>query len=227
MLKNALKSIITAFILFTLLFILTNTTEIYAGQSSNSARITMYTNMSKTITPAGITKDAEWKTSNARIVSILGTNNGNVTLKSGKKTGSCTVTAVTDNASYKYKVTVKSDRNISRATLVSVKQTKNQIQLRIKINNRSNKDSYYGYSYRIEKFADGKWKKMPVNIDMAFPAVAISVPTKSSVTRTYTIDSDKEKSYYLRKDFTKGTYRIYVETAYAKKAFKYVIFTVK
>lgn len=201
--------------------------ELHSENIKATKNIILYPNMIKSIFIGKVNGDVKWTTSNEKIASILHIDGGKVTLKIGNKTGSCKITAKTADKTYVYKVNVKSDKKNSRASLVSVKQTKQQIKIRVKYHNRSNKLQHYGYAYHYEKFVDGKWEKVKENIEMAFTEKAISLPAQSSVTKTFIISSDKEKAHYLREDFTPGIYRLRVGTAHKTAEYNYVIFTIK
>lgn len=225
------QNFITALLVFMLFVMSVVPVQIYAQDGTNmKSEIALLTNMSKEIKlPAGV-KNVKWKSSDKSMVSILGISgkgNRSVTIKSSNKTGSCTITAKSGQKTYKYKILVKKGINISRASLVKVKQTKKNIKLRIKLSNNTNSVLWYGYEYWIEKFENGKWRKLPVNQDIAFEGVAIEIPANSSRVLTYTIASDKPEAMYLRSQLKKGTYRIHISANFEKDDYNYVIFCVK
>ena len=192
--------------------------------SISNKKVTMYPNMTKNIKINNVSSKVKWKSSNKKIAKVLGTSgvNGNVaTIMSGKKVGTCTIKATVKGKTYKCKVTVKKDGKISRVTLKKVIQTKKKISVTVKVINKSNKEMIYGESFSVEKYTNGKWKKVEYKKDTAFIAIAYVLLPKSSNEKTYSLDTVHNMS-----DFSKGTYRIRVE-AFGKKAFNYAIFNLK
>ncbi len=198
----------------------------------SKTKMTIYTNMSETLKVENPKAKVKWKSSNRKIASVLGTTgrkNEIATIVSGNKTGTCTITALVGKKEYKCRVTVKKDKKISRATLVSVKQTKNEIVIVARINNKSQGTLRCGQDYWLEKFNKGKWKKVSVNKDnmSEFESVAYLLKPNSGLIRTCRISKDVKDDMYLRSQITKGTYRMYVNAEFSQKAYNYVVFQVK
>lgn len=198
----------------------------------SKTKMITYTNMSETLKVANPTAKVKWKSSNRNIATVLGSTgrkNEIATIVSGNKTGTCTITAFVEKKSYKCRVTVKKDKKISRAALVSVEQTKNEIVVVARINNKSQGTLRCGQDYWLEKFSKGKWKKVPINKDniSEFESVAYLLKPNSRVTRTCRISKDVKDDMYLRSQITKGTYRMYVNAEFAKKVYNYVVFRIE
>ena len=156
---------------------------------------------------------------------MQGTKNKCVIVKTGTKEGTCVVKAKTEKKTYIWKIKVKKDKKNSKATLVKVKQTDTELDVTIKLSNRSKKWKEYGQDYSIERIENGCWKKIKLKDDVyeyEVEDVAYSIPVKGSVKETYQLTT-----CYNREDFTKGIYRITVDADFDKKSYSKVIFEVK
>ena len=189
-------------------------------------KMNIYTNMSKTIKIADPLLKLKWTTSDSKIVTILGTrgkNDSTVTIRTGNKTGQCTVTAKLGKMKYKYVITVKKDAVNFRANLDKLTQTKNKISVKLLMTNNSKKSVTLSQSFKLEKFTKGKWVELKIrdgiSIDMQ-KCITILAP-KERVTSSYNISG-----WYKKADLTKGTYRIFVGSSY-KAAYGYAMFKLK
>ena len=224
--------IFTVLLVLSVLFIpLTSVKAQAKGREGiSSKKLILYTNMTKELKIQDPKEEVQWKSSNEKLVSVLGTKgskNRTAVLYSRKKVGACTITAKVGDKIYKCRVIVKRDTKVSRATLVSVKQTAKSIKVKVKLKNKTNHYLVAGYAYWVEKFENGKWKKMRTNGNRAFPEIAIEFPPNQDITHTYDIASDDKDTYYFREDFTKGIYRLCIDVYYGKKAYRSVIFRIK
>lgn len=105
-----------------------------------------------------------------------------------------------------------------------VKAGKKKVTVKVKITNRKKTDIYYGESFCVKKYVDGKWKKLSFDKskgEIAFVDIAYVLPPKSSAYKTYNLSF-----YYSKKDLTKGKYRIYVDVDLKKKN-RYATFRIK
>lgn len=212
------------FILLTTLFL----TQFISGdvQAKYEKKVIMYTNDSKTFKVPKSSKKVKWTISRKGNVSILGTSGNKkntITIKSGAKTGVCVLKAKVGTKKYLWRVMIKKDNKISRATLVHVNKSDENIDVTIKFTNRSKVDREYGKAYFVEKFQDGKWKKMKMKTDYEyeFESIAKKIPSRDSVTEVYRLGI-----CYNISDFSKGIYRIYVDANFAKVSYRYVLFKV-
>lgn len=220
---------LTMFIGCFLLFISLSTLKAQAKEGISVRKLILYPNMTKELKIQDPTEEVKWRSSNGKIVTIAGTKgaeNRTAVLRTKKKTGTCTVTAKVGNKTYKYKVTVKKDTKVSRATLVSVKKTDKEINVKVRFSNRTNDEMGYGYSFTVERLENGRWKKMKPANNIAFILPMIMIPEKGSTTETYTIASNGKYTLYATEDFTKGVYRLVTSSDYKKKAYRCVIFTI-
>lgn len=188
--------------------------------------ITIYTNMTKDIKIINSATKVKWSSSNKKLVSILekrGKNDGIVTIKTGNKTGKCTIKATIGKKVYRCKVTIKNDNKISRAKLLDVVKKSETVTIKIAIVNKTNKAMKYAPDYWIEKFENGKWKKMKVDYDAEAIPVDLEyiLPNSNGVT-TYRISDD-----YKISKLKKGIYRIHISADFDKDIYNYVIFTLK
>lgn len=169
--------------------------------------LTMYPNMTKQLKVTGAGSKVEWSSTDRRIVSILGSSGKHqktVTVQSKNKTGACKIKAKVAGKTYTCKVTVKKDSNISRVKLLKVKKTSKKVQVKVRICNRSGKTNWYGHSFTVDKFVDGKWKEIgPKGI--AFTAEAIGIPAHSTMDQEYAVSVGSDM-----KQFKKGVYRLRV-----------------
>ncbi|MBD5089919.1 MAG: hypothetical protein HDT30_14115 [Clostridiales bacterium] len=226
--KNQIKhKYIMVVVLLLSISILTNVEGVYAANYKTDITkksLIMYTNMSKVIKITNPSSKVKWTTSNKKIVSLLGTRGDNdsiLTFKTGKKTGTCKIKATVGEKVFTCNVTVKKDTKISRATLVKAVKTKNAVKVKVALSNKTRKTVEFGEAFWVERFEDGKWKKLKMKEDVAFMSIAYVIPAKRSAKKTYTL------TYcYDLEDFTKGVYRIHVEANYKEK-YNYVIFNIK
>lgn len=112
----------------------------------------------------------------------------------------------------------------SGVKVTKVKAGKKKVTVKVKITNRKNKEIYYGESFYVKKYVDGKWKKLSFDKsrgEIGFIAIAYVLPQKSSAYKTYNLFF-----YYSKKDLTKGKYRIYIDVSLKKKN-RYASFKIK
>lgn len=222
--------IFSVLMVLTVFFIPMTMVKAQAKGEISKGDLILYPNMTKELKIQNPSEEVVWESSNEKIVSVLGTKgtkNSTAVLCSKRKTGGCVITAKVGNVAYTCSVEVKKDARVSRAALVSVKQTAKSIKVKVKFRNKTGRSLGAGYAYWVEKFENGKWKKMRANADKAFQDLAIMLPANKDTIHTYTIASKDKDTYYLRKDFTKGVYRLCMDVFYAKKAYRSVIFRIK
>ena len=218
---------IIVILFFLSISILMNVEGLHAANSKTDIMkksFIMYTNMSKVIKIENPSSKVKWTTSNKKIVSLLGVRGKNdriLTMKTGQKIGTCTIKATIGNEVFAYKVRVKKDTKISRATLVKTTQTKNTVKVKVAFSNKTRNTIEFGEFFWVERYKDGKWIKMNMKEDMDFHLVAYVIPSNQSSKKTYTLTN-----YYNIKDFTEGVYRIHVDANYKEK-FNYVIFSIE
>lgn len=182
--------------------------------------LTMYPNTTAQLKVTGAGEKVKWSSTDNKIVSILGGKGkyqNTVAIRTKNKTGTCKIKAKVKGKTYTCKVTVKKDSKVSRVKLVKVNKTSKQIQVKVKICNRSGKRNWYGHSYTVEKFVDGAWKQIGPS-DIAFNMEAIGIPAHSTMDMTYVVSNGigMEK-------FGKGVYRLMVNVTGMKYA--YALFT--
>jgi hypothetical protein len=185
-----------------------------------------YTNMMQKIKLTNTKSKVKWVSTNKKIATIVdksGQNGNKVTIKTGNKVGKCKIRATIGNKNYYCNVTVKPDKKISRATLVSVKKTSKLLRVKVKINNRSKKNFEYGSEFILQKFSDGSWVDMKMYIkNYAIPAyLSIAGPNSSN------IEVFNLSAFYRIKNFNKGLYRLILNVDYKKSAYENVIFSIK
>lgn len=221
--------IFSVLMVLTVFFIPMTMVKAQAKEGVSARKLTLYPNMTKELKIQDPTEEVKWRSSNGKIVTIAGTKgaeNRTAVLRTKKKTGTCTVTAKVGDKTYKYKVTVKKDTKVSRATLVSVKKKDKEINVKVRFSNRTNDEMGYGYPYTVERLENGRWKKMKPANNIAFIMPMIMIPKRGSTTETYTIASNGKYTLYATEDFTKGVYRLVTSSDYKKKAYRCVIFNI-
>lgn len=185
--------------------------------------IQIYTNMSKIIKIKKPSSKVKWTTSNKKIASIIGIrgeNNDTVIINTGKKAGKCKISAAVGEKVYSCTINVESDKKISRAKFAKLTQTKKQIKIKLILNNKSNSVLKYGDAFSVEKLKNGRWSKMNMNKNTAFSAIGYGIQPHKSAEKEYDLSN-----YYKRSAFTKGTYRIRIDSNY-KSIYNYVIFSI-
>ena len=150
---------------FVIMFLLTLTltqfisTTVYA---KNDKKVTLYTNDSRTFKVPKTRKNVKWTISKKGYASILGTRGYKkniATIKTGSKPGVCILKAKAGSKMYSWRLTIKRDINISRATLVNVKKSEEELNVTIKLTNRSKSNKEYGTAYFVESFRVESGKK--------------------------------------------------------------------
>ena len=214
------KKLVLVLLIFVVVFSQMNTAT-YA-KVPKVKKISMYIDNMKNIKVSGAKKKVKWKSSNKKVASIVrlnGDKNQTATILSGKKTGSCTIKAVVGKKVYKYKVKVKKNTAVSRATLVSITDS----EITIKFSNSGKEDISYGNSFWFEKFENGKWNKLNVTDSLFWTMEAYIVKSGSATTKKYSLKYLKNKDGVIEK----GKYRIHTDASYKKEEYKYVEFEIK
>lgn len=199
--------------------------------------LTMWTNQSIDINMERASSKVTWKSSDRRIVKIQKTSgqyNQNVSLETGNKSGSCTIKAKMKNKTYCCKVTVKKGNIIktysgkkSKTVLEKVTQTEHSIVVRYKMCAAASKKckcppAGYGHAIQLEKYTDGKWSEVPMNICVLFTSEMCIIPPKTSISKAVNLED-----YYDISQLTKGSYRLYVNVFYPDTKSPYVKFKLR
>lgn len=232
---------ITAFLMAVVLCVTITYTTSFAKAKAKPAlsdtSLTLRTNENDYISLKNASSKVTWKSSDKSIVKIkntFGKYTREVYLKTGNKTGSCKITARMKNKTYRCKVTVKKGDiikkytgNKSKTVLEKVTQTKKSIIIRYKMcaaayNKKKGDPAGYGYSVQLERYTDGKWSEIPMNIDAAFLCVWCVIPSKTSISREIHLEN-----YYDISLLTKGSYRLDVNVLYPDTKAPYVKFEIK
>lgn len=169
----------------------------------------------------------KWTSSNRRIVKIL-KNTGKKREKivfCTKKAGKAVVKAKVGNKTYRCKVVVKDI--VSRASLIGIEQTDQELKVKVKLSNNGHAFLGYGHAFWVERMEDGNWIKMTEQDNVGFTAEQILINGKKSVEKTYVLYAAGETTLYKKEDFKPGTYRIHVSADFAQEKYKYVEFEVK
>lgn len=252
--EKYLKRMVAALLALVLCFTMAETTS-FAKSRAPKTRIsdtalTMWTNDSSYIFVRNAPSKVTWKSSDKRIVKIeetFGKYSDEVSLKTGNKSGHCTITAKMKNKTYRCKITVKKGDIIkkysgkkSKTVLEKITQKKTSIIIRYKMCVAAYKNckcapAGYGYGTRLEKYTNGKWTEIPMNVSMAFPCGDvlpgtdvvypcewITIPPKTSISKEIHLED-----YYDISELTKGRYRLYVNVHYPHVKKSYVAFKLK
>ncbi len=198
--------------------------EVEAKTSLKKTAIELYPNMTKQVKLKGAKGKVKWSVSNTKLVSILGTKgskNQTITIRTKEKRGKCTLKAVVDDKTYIYTIKVKNDKKVSRAKLVKCMKTSDFVSVKIKLNNKSEDCIEFGKDFYVEKYSNGKWKKVIYADEMTFDSIAMIIPSNSSITNEYIIARGDRVA-----EIAKGLYRLYVDV-YENDAYNYVLFTIK
>lgn len=235
-----LRRIATFLIALVLCVTITDTTSFAKAKAKakiTDTKITMWTNDNSYIRLKNASSKVTWKSSNKSIVKIEETSGKygqEVSLKTGNKTGSCKITAKMKNKTYHCKVTVKKGIIIkkysgkkSKTVLEKVTQTKQSLIIRYKMcaaayNKKKCEHAGYGPGIRLEKYTDGKWSKVPMNVDVAFPCVWYTIPSQTSISQEFHLEN-----YYDISQLLKGRYRLDVNVFYPDVKSSYVEFKLK
>lgn len=232
---------ITAFVIaVALCVIITDTTSFAktkAKPTLSDTSLTMWTNQDADLSLENASSKVTWISSNRKIVKIdktFGKYNKNVSLKAGNKSGTCTIKAKMKNKTYRCKVTVKKGNIVkqysgkkSKTVLEKVTQTKQSLVIRYKMCAAAHKKckcppAAYGHAIQLEKYTDGKWCEIPMDVDAVFTCEMHIIPPKTSISRTIHLEN-----YYDISKLTKGSYRLYVNVYYPNVKDTYVKFKLK
>lgn len=156
------------------------------------------------------------------IVEVQGKKNNYIVVKSGSKEGNCVLKAKDGKKTYLWKVKVKKDKKNSKATLIKVEKTDVELNVTVRISNRTKEKKDYGLAFSVERLENGCWKKLKMQEDSDFILIAKSIPMKGSVKETY-----KLENCYNLEDLKKGIYRISLDVDFDNKNYNKVIFSVK
>lgn len=201
------------------------TSIIHAKENKITKSINLDTNSYKVFKVNNPDAKVKWTVSKKEyinIVEIQGENNSYIVVKSGNKEGTCVLKAKAAKKTYLWKIKVKKDKKNSKATLVKVKKTDAELNVTIKMSNRTKERKEYGCSFYVEKMENGRWKKLKMQEDCDFILIAKSIPIKGSVKETY-----KLGNCYNSEDLKKGIYRISLDVDFDKKSYCKVLFSVK
>lgn len=251
--ENILRRIAAALIALTLCVTITDTTSFAKSKANpviSDKNLTMYTNETNYIDLENASSKVTWKSSDKSIVKIgktSGKYKEEVSLETGNKSGTCTINAKMNHKTYTCRVTVKKGDIVkkysgkkSKTVLEKLTQKKKSIVIRYKMCAAAY-DRYkcgpaaYGYSLRLEKYTDGRWNEIPMNVAMAFPCGDVLpgtkiafpcemhvIPPKTSVSREIHLEN-----YYDISQLTKGSYRLNVNVFYPHTKSPYVNFILK
>lgn len=251
--ETILKRMAAALLVLVLCVTMTDMTSFAKAKTKpglSDTSLTMWTNNSSFIYLEKATSKVTWKSSDKRIVKIeetFGKYKDEVSLQTGNRSGSCIITAKMKNKTYRCKITVKKGDIIkkysgkkSKTVLEKITQKKKSIIIRYKMCAAAYKKSKcapagYGYETRLEKYTDGKWVEIPMNVNMAFPCGDvlpgtdvvfpcewIVIPPKTSISKEIHLED-----YYDISQLTKGSYRLDVNVSYPHVKSPYVNFELK
>lgn len=245
---------ITAFLIALVLCATITDTTLFAKAklkpTLSDTKLTMWTNDIRYISLENASSEVTWKSSNKNIVKIEKTSEKygqEISLETGNKTGSCKITAKMKNKTYCCNVTVKKGTIIkkytgkkSKTVLEKVTQKKKSITIRYKMCAAKYKNckcapAAYGNAIRLEKYTDGKWSEVPMNVCMnvpcvdrlpdtymPYPCMLCIIPPKTSISKEVHLEE-----YYDISQLTKGSYRLDVNVLYPHVKSSYVEFKLK
>lgn len=232
---------ISAFVMALVLCIaITDTTSFAktkAKPTLSNTTLTVWTNQGLDLSLENASSKVTWKSSNrnlAKIDKTFGKYNQNVSLKTGNKSGTCTIKAKIKNKTYCCKVTVKKGDIVkkysgkkSKTVLEKVTQSKHSLVIRYKMCAAAHKKckcppAAYGNAIRLEKYANGKWSKVPMNVNVVFTCEMHTIAPKTSISKTIHLEN-----YYDVSKLTEGNYRLYVNVYYPNVKDTYVNFKLK
>lgn len=208
-----------------------------AKPTISDTNVTMNTNEDYCISLERASSKVTWKSSNSKIVKIeetFGKYAQNVSLETGNRTGSCTIKAKMKNKVYYCKITVKKGVIIkkyigkkSKNVLEKVTQTKQSIIIRYKMcaasyNKKKGSPAAYGHAIQLEKYINGKWRSVPMSLDMNVPCETCEmciIPPQTSISRAIHLEQ-----YYDISKLAKGSYRLNVNVFYPDVKNPYVRF---
>lgn len=165
-----------------------------------------------------------WKTSNKKIVRIIGkrgTGDETVILKSGNKTGTAIVSAQVMGKTYRCKVTVKNDKKTVRAKLKRTKFNGKEWKVVVTFANGTGKENCFGNLFSLKRLENGKWVDVEMDDTYAFAEIAYVLPEYSKRTKSYSLST-----YYSKTELKKGWYCLYTNLT-TKKSFQKVYFQIR
>jgi len=193
-------------------------------KASVRKKISMYSNMVKMLKAGGASSQVTWTSSNTKLLKIAGTrgeNRNTAVIRTTGKTGTCKVTAVTGEKTYVWKLTVKSDKRLTRMRVLKTRTTGDSMYATVKILNRSNKVIEWDETgYTVEKLVDGRWKECTSTYKGPQLAYVPVIAAKSSRTFRCLLAKGVEI-----KSMTPGLYRIR-QSGFPKKSCAYALFTI-
>lgn len=232
-----IAAFLLAFILGVTITDATSFAKAKAKPKLSDTSLTMWTNQSNDIRMEYASSKVTWKSSDKRIVKIAkisGKYNQSVSLETGNKSGSCTIKAKMKNKTYCCRVTVRKgdiekaySGKKSKTVLVKVMQNKHSVVVRYKMCAAEHKNckcppASYGPEIQLEKYTDGKWSEVPMDVYVMFPCVMYNIPPKTSITKEVHLEN-----YYDISKLTKGSYRLNVNVFYPDTKSPYVKFKLK
>ncbi len=251
--KNFVKRMTAALLALALCVTMAETTSFAKAKAKpklSDTTLTMWTNETCYIYMKKADAKVTWKSSDKRIVKIgetFGKYRDEVSLETGNKSGHCTITAKMKNKTYRCKITVKKGDIIkkysgkkSKTVLEKITQKKMSIIIRYKMCAAAYKNckcapAGYGYGTQLEKYKDGKWTKIPMNVNINFPCGDImpgtdvvspcewiTIPSQTSISKEIHLED-----YYDISELTKGSYRLYINVHYPHVKSSYVKFKLK
>ena len=232
---------ITAFVIALALSITITDTVSFAKTKAkptlSDTKLTVWTNEDLDLSLENASSKVTWKSSNsnlARIDKTFGTYHQNVSLKTGNKSGPCTIKAKIKNKTYSCKVTIKKGNIVkkysgkkSKTVLEKVTQTKQSLVIRYKMCAAAHKKckcppAAYGHAICLEKYSDGKWREVPMSANVMFTCEMCIIPPKTSISKAIHLEK-----YYDISKLTKGSYRLYVNVYYPDAKNSYVTFKLR
>lgn len=205
--------------------LLVSNTVTAASENIEKKSVSMYINTEKQLKVSDASENVVWKSSNNKIVSVIGTkgkNNNRAIILSKNKKGSCTIKATVGSKIYAWKVLVRQDKKISRLKLMSINITDKKIKTKLQYNNKSDKYKEYGRDYSIQRIQNGKWITIVEGNKEPTDAIQLEIEPKGKVTLSCTIAKGQEVE-----KFTKGVYRIKGDSTFRNDKYNYVYFHIK
>ncbi len=235
-----LRRIITILTVLVLCITITDTTSFAKSKAKptiSDTKVNMNTNEEYCISLDQASSKITWKSSNRKLVkieNISGKYAQYVSLKTGNKTGSCTIKAKMNNKTYSCKITVKKGDIFKKYTgkksknvLEKVTQTKQSLMIRYKMcaasyNPKKGSLAAYGNAIQLEKYSNGQWHEVPMKLYIVFPCPMFTIPPQTSISKAIHLET-----YYDISKLTTGSYRLNVNVFYPDVTNPYVKFKLK
>lgn len=122
----------------------------------------------------------------------------------------------------KKSITITKKKLKSGVKVAKVNVTKKKVNVKVKITNAKKKENYYGEAFYVERYVNGKWKRLEYDNSIGFIEIAYILPKKSSAYKTYHLSS-----VYKREDLKPGKYRICVDVGFKMKKNRCATFRIK